>query len=184
MRSGVALRAIAVTERSGVEDPGAVRTSWHNETGINYVLDPGLWCSQPRPLASRAFQTMSTMSFGFSARLDRGRELDGRSPCEIRCQESIGAGKKTGIAIKINNAEYIPFDNLVDVIGAVDMKPLGTDGVRYGALPKGTNLVCLPNGRVRLALPVRLEAAGSLGIVASSSAAVLKTSPPKQPDDS
>ena len=98
----------------------------------------------------------------------------------------LGRARRLASTIKINNAEYIPFDNLVDVIGAVDMKPLGTDGVRYGALPKGTNLVCLPNGRVRLALPVRLEAAGSLGIVASSSAAVLKTSPPQQekPDDS
>ena len=68
-------------------------------------------------------------------------------------RETLG---RAGKLLKIGNTEYIPFDNLVDVVNEIDMKPLGTEGARYGTLPEGTNLVCFPDGRVRLALPVNL----------------------------
>ena len=69
--------------------------------------------------------------------------------------------------------------DMQSVLAKVDMKPLG-DSARVGRLPDGTNIVEMPNGQIRLALPVRLSAAFSAPAVGSLSAAVLKTSPPKQ----
>ena len=71
--------------------------------------------------------------------------------------------------------------DLRSVLTKVDMKPLG-DSARVGRLPDGTNIVEMPNGQIRLALPVRLSAAFSGRVVGHLSAAVLKTSPPKQED--
>ena len=68
--------------------------------------------------------------------------------------------------------------DLRSVLAKVDMEPLG-DSARVGRLPNGTNIVEMPNGQIRLALPVRLEA-NMISGVASMSAAVLKTSPPEQ----
>jgi len=76
----------------------------------------------------------------------------GRLKAVVR--DVLGRARKL---IRIGNAEYIPFDNLIDVVSAIDMKPLGDDGVRVGTLPAGTNLVCLPSGHMRLALPVRIS---------------------------
>ena len=74
--------------------------------------------------------------------------------------------------------------DLRSVLAKVDMEPLG-DSARVGRLPDGTNIVEMPNGQIRLALPVRLSAAFSGRVVGRLSAAVLKTSPPEQgkPDD-
>ena len=74
--------------------------------------------------------------------------------------------------------------NLKETIRSLPQKPLG-DGHTYATLPNGANIVSMADGTMRLALPVRLEAAGSVGIVASLSAAVLKTSPPERgkPDE-
>ena len=68
------------------------------------------------------------------------------------------------------------------VVSDLQMEPLGTDGTKYARLPDGTNIVEMPNGQIRLALPVRLSAAFSGRVVGRLSAAVLKTSPPKQED--
>ena len=73
--------------------------------------------------------------------------------------------------------------DLRSVLAKVDMEPLG-DSARVGRLPERTNIVEMPNGQIRLALPVRLEAAGSIGAAANLSAAVLKTSPPEQGKES
>ena len=43
-------------------------------------------------------------------------------------------------------------------IDSLPMEPLGTDGAEYAPLPNGTNVVKMPDGTVRLALPVRLGA--------------------------
>ena len=61
---------------------------------------------------------------------------------------------------RIGSTDYVPFDNLIEITSSIAMQPLGTDGIRVGKLPEGTNLVCLPNGRVRLALPVRIKPLG------------------------
>ena len=72
--------------------------------------------------------------------------------------------------------------DLRSVLAKVAMEPLG-DSARVGRLPDGTNIVEMPNGQIRLALPVRLSAAFSAA-PASFSATVLKISPPEQgPDD-
>ena len=59
------------------------------------------------------------------------------------------------------------------------------EGHTYATLPNRTNIVTMADGSIRLALPVRLSAAGSVGIAVSSSAVVLKVSPPerRKPDD-
>lgn len=59
--------------------------------------------------------------------------------------------------LTIGSAEYIPFDNLIDVVSEIDMKPIGTKGLRCGELPRGTSLMCWPDGSVRLALPIRVS---------------------------
>ena len=80
------------------------------------------------------------------------------SRAKVAIRKAAGQAGKLVPRIKIGGAEYIPFNNLIDVVGAIDMEPLGDDGVRVGTLPAGANLVCLPSGHVRLALPVRISA--------------------------
>ena len=74
--------------------------------------------------------------------------------------------------------------NLKETIRRLPQMPLGDDHT-YARLPDRTNIVTMADGTMQLALPVRLSAAGSFGIAASCSAAVLKTSPPKRgkPDE-
>ena len=52
--------------------------------------------------------------------------------------------------------------------------PLG-DGHVYAELPEGTNIVSMASGEFRLALPIRLEAAESIGVTARLESKVTKT---------
>ncbi|MCY4623940.1 MAG: hypothetical protein OXC99_02930 [Chloroflexi bacterium] len=69
-------------------------------------------------------------------------------------RKALGQAERLVSTIRIGGAEYIPFDNLVDVLGKIDMEPTEPDGTRWGALPAGARIVCMPNGRVTIALPV------------------------------
>ena len=74
--------------------------------------------------------------------------------------------------------------NLKETINSLPQHPL-SEGHTYATLPNRTNIVTMADGSIRLALPVRLSAAGSVGIAVSMSAAVLKRSPPERgkPDE-
>lgn len=71
---------------------------------------------------------------------------------------------------------------LIDIRSAlnkVDMKPLG-DSARVGRLPEGTNIVEMPSGEVRLALPIRLSGAVEGGLQVGVSGAVTLGPLPEQ----
>lgn len=57
------------------------------------------------------------------------------------------------VTLNIGKSEHYAFTNLIDVVGALDMTPLGPEGAKVGALPNGSNLVTFPDGTVQLALP-------------------------------
>ena len=59
------------------------------------------------------------------------------------------------------------------------MVPLGTDGAEYAPLPEGTNVVRLPDGTIRLALPVRIFASIRSGVPTVT----VKLRVPKESDD-
>ena len=73
-------------------------------------------------------------------------------------KKAAGRAGRLVSTIKIRGTDYIRFDDLIDVVSEVEMKPLGADGGRYGTLPDGTNIVTMADGTVRLALPVYIGA--------------------------
>ena len=77
------------------------------------------------------------------------------------------------------SAKDVQIAKLKEVARKLPQKPLG-DGHTYATLPDGTNIVTMADGTVRLALPVRLSAAFSGGLLGSLSATVTKAPPPEE----
>ena len=78
-----------------------------------------------------------------------------------------------------NAIEAETVHGLKETINRLPQHPLG-DGHTYATLPDGTNIVTMADGTVRLALPVRLSAAFSGGLLGSLSATVTKAPPPEE----
>ena len=78
-----------------------------------------------------------------------------------------------------NAIEAKTVHGLKETINRLPQHPLG-DGHTYATLPDGTNIVTMADGTVRLALPVRLSAAFSSGLLGSLSATVTKAPPPEE----
>ena len=83
-------------------------------------------------------------------------------------------------------ARDVEIRTLREVVRGLPQKPLGAGKTTYAKLPNGTNAVTLPDGTIRLALPVQISANFEGNLDGSLSVSLTKGPPPKgdKPDDS